>query len=503
MATTRIIPMHINKGKTIAQCLTDRIDYATNPEKTNGGELISSFGCDYHTADAEFLLRKKQYDELKQRNIRNEIIAYQIRQSFKPGEVTPEEANKIGYEFASRLLKGNHAFIVATHVNTNCIHNHIIYSPIRFDLSRKWKDVRRSHKDIARLSDLVCIEHNLSVVTKQPESKIGNVTVLQRRSYRDMFIEENRFRLSHRDFLKIEIDNILDSVKPKTYEEFVAALSERGFEVTSNRYVSVKHKNWKQGVTFYSLGNGYSEQEIKDVIAGRKTHEPMDLLNFEFVPQLLSVLEEKAKNSSGAYAQKLRSESLKQLSQTVLYIQQNNLSVEGLGNLISEKTARRDELKASIDSADEEIKKYENLKSNIIAYSKHSKVYAEYKNSGFSKAYYTEHKTEIEEFKAAKRCFDQWDFPDHKITPLREVNKEIERLKQERSAAKDEYYPLMDEIKKMMIHYENIKLTLGIKDDPQEPEEGEKKSVLEKLRRNNEKVDDRKTEKSKNHGMEL
>ena len=174
MATTRIIPMHINKGKTIAQCLTDRIDYATNPEKTNGGELISSFGCDYHTADAEFLLRKKQYDELKQRNIRNEIIAYQIRQSFKPGEVTPEEANKIGYEFASRLLKGNHAFIVATHVNTNCIHNHIIYSPIRFDLSRKWKDVRRSHKDIARLSDLVCIEHNLSVVTKQQESKIGN-----------------------------------------------------------------------------------------------------------------------------------------------------------------------------------------------------------------------------------------------------------------------------------------------------------------------------------------
>lgn len=60
-----------------------------------------------------------------------------------------------------------------------------------------------------------------------------------------------------------------------------------------------------------------------------------------------------------------------------------------------------------------------------------------------------------------------------------------------------------EEIKKMMIHYENIKLILDMKDDQQEPEESERKSVLEKLRRNKEKVDDRKTEKSKNHGMEL
>jgi len=42
MATTRIISMHVNQGKTIADCLTDRIDYSKNPEKTQGGELISA-----------------------------------------------------------------------------------------------------------------------------------------------------------------------------------------------------------------------------------------------------------------------------------------------------------------------------------------------------------------------------------------------------------------------------------------------------------------------------
>ena len=107
--------MHINKGKTIAQCLKARVDYIENPEKTNGGELISSYACSPETADQEFLLARNEYMAITGRRIHNEVIAYQLRQSFKPGEVTPEEANRIGYELASRFLKSEHAFLVATH----------------------------------------------------------------------------------------------------------------------------------------------------------------------------------------------------------------------------------------------------------------------------------------------------------------------------------------------------------------------------------------------------
>ena len=103
MATTRIIPMHRNKGKSIAQCLRARTDYVKNPEKTNGGELISAFACDPRTVDAEFLLSKKEYQARTGRSQKRDVIAYQVRQSFRPGEVSPEEANKIGYEFASRF----------------------------------------------------------------------------------------------------------------------------------------------------------------------------------------------------------------------------------------------------------------------------------------------------------------------------------------------------------------------------------------------------------------
>lgn len=132
MATTRIIPMHVNKGKTIAQCLTERTDYAKNPDKTEDGEYISAYACDAKTADSEFLLSKRQYRQLTGREQASDVIAYQIRQSFKPGEVTPEEANQLGYEFAKRFTKGDHAFIVCTHTDKSISIITLFGTPLRW-----------------------------------------------------------------------------------------------------------------------------------------------------------------------------------------------------------------------------------------------------------------------------------------------------------------------------------------------------------------------------------
>ena len=128
MAATKLITMHQNKGKTLRQCLKDRTDYAMNGEKTRGGELVSSYECDPELIEEQFALSKKEYLRNTGREYAGDIIAYQIRQSFKPGEITPEEANRIGYETAMRWTKGNHAFIVCTHIDRAHIHNHIIYN---------------------------------------------------------------------------------------------------------------------------------------------------------------------------------------------------------------------------------------------------------------------------------------------------------------------------------------------------------------------------------------
>lgn len=123
MATTRIMSIHISKGKTAMQCLKERIAYILNPKKTEEGLFVSSYECDPRTAAQEFLLTKKEYRRITGRVQQNDVIAYHLRQAFVPGEITPEAANRIGYETAQRFLKGNHAFIVATHIDKAHIHN--------------------------------------------------------------------------------------------------------------------------------------------------------------------------------------------------------------------------------------------------------------------------------------------------------------------------------------------------------------------------------------------
>ena len=140
MAATKLISMHKAKGKSAVQSLQDRIDYSENPDKTADGKYISSYACRPESAAEEFALSKEEYLRITGRVYKGDILAYQIRQSFKPGEITPEEANKIGYETAMRFTKGEHAFVVSTHTDRAHIHNHIIFNSVALDCTRKFKN---------------------------------------------------------------------------------------------------------------------------------------------------------------------------------------------------------------------------------------------------------------------------------------------------------------------------------------------------------------------------
>ena len=207
MAATRLIALHINKGKTVAQCLNERLDYSQNPIKTEKGELISSYACDPETAAMEFLLSKRQYQQVTGQEYKGNIIAYQIRQSFKPGEITPEEANRLGYELAMHFTKGNHAFTVSTHTDRAHIHNHIIFNSTTLDYSRKFKNFFFSGIALQRLSDIVCFEHGYSIIERKP--------------YAD---RTKRTEYPKRHTVRNEIWSVLDDLirrKPKDWEDFL------------------------------------------------------------------------------------------------------------------------------------------------------------------------------------------------------------------------------------------------------------------------------------------
>lgn len=133
--------MHQNKGRSVMRCLKDRIDYAMNGKKRMRENI-------FHLISA---IRSWLIWNLP----RQDVIAYQIRQSFKPGEITPEEANEVGYETGMRFTKGKHAFIVATHVERAHIHNHIIFNSTNLKCDRKFRDFWFSGIALQRLSDII------------------------------------------------------------------------------------------------------------------------------------------------------------------------------------------------------------------------------------------------------------------------------------------------------------------------------------------------------------
>ena len=244
MATTRLMPLHTGKGRTVGTAIEAIIDYVANPEKTDSGRLITSWQCDSRVADREFLLSKQQY-------IRNtgrvrgadDVIAYHLRQSFRPGEITPEEANRLGCELARRFTKGNHAYIVCTHIDKAHIHNHVIWNSTALDEHSKFRNFWGSTKAIRRLSDTICIENGYSIV-ENPKVK--------GKTY-DKWLG-NQKQPSHRERICYAIDEAL-AQKPRSFEELLELLEHSGYQVKGGKVPALLGEGQKRlcGVALYLL----------------------------------------------------------------------------------------------------------------------------------------------------------------------------------------------------------------------------------------------------------
>ena len=183
-------------------------------------------------------------------------------QSFKPGEVTPEEANAIGYEFANRFLKGNHAFIVATHIDRSCVHNHIEWNAVSLDAHHKFKDFSFSARAVARLSDMICMEHKLSVI-KHPQHT--------GKTY-DKWLGD-RAVPTHRDILHADIDRALKQ-KPASIDALLDVLKTMGYEIKHGKQLSFRKAGQKRFIRMDTLGDAYSYDALSAVLAGSQKHRP-------------------------------------------------------------------------------------------------------------------------------------------------------------------------------------------------------------------------------------
>lgn len=444
LAATRLIVLHKNKGKSVAACLKSRTDYAQNPDKTEQGQLVSSYKCSPLTVDEEFMLTKRQYDLVNGRRQKSDVIAYQIRQSFKPGEITAEEANKVGYELAMRFTKGKYAFIVATHTDREHIHNHILYNSTALDSTRKFRDFFFSALAVQRLSDLICLEHQLSVIEKKP---------YRERQKRVLYPPKE----SNRDKLCSVIDGILLNEKPANFEAFLRKLKQQGYEVKRGKYTSVKGKGQKRFIRFRTLGTGYSEDEIKAVLEGKAKHQPYQKKQAKEQPfQLLVDIQGKmAEGKSVGYKKWATKFNLKEMSKTLLFLQEQKIgSAEELRERAAAATERYHAMGDSIKAAETRLTEIAVLKNHIINYAKTRPAYAAYRKVGYSKAFLEAHREEITLHKAAKAAFDEAGL--QKLPKVKELDAEFAELLTKKKAAYPDYRKARNEMQELVRAQKNV-----------------------------------------------
>ena len=458
LAATRLIPMRKNKGKSIGACLHNHTSYIQNPDKTEQGELVSSYQCSPLTVDEEFLLTKRLYEQTTGRSQKSDVIAYQVRQSFKPGEVTPEEANRIGYEFAERFLKGKHAFIVATHTDRAHIHNHIIYNSTALDGTRKFKNFWFSTFAVQRLSDLICLEHQLSTIEYKP---------YRERQKRIVYPPKE----SNRDRLCGIIDTIL-AQQPKDFEVFLQKLAQQGYEVKRGKYTSVKGKGQKRFIRFRTLGTGYGEDEIKAVLEGKVMHRPYQKKpSKEQTFQLLVDIQGKmAEGKSFGYKKWATKFNLKEMSKTLLFLQEQKInSAEELRERAAAATERYHAMGDSIKAAEARLTEIAVLKTHIINYAKTRPVYDAYRKSGYSKKYLEAHREEITLHKAAKAAFDEAGL--QKLPKVRELDAEFAELLTKKKSAYPDYRKARNEMQELVRAQKNVERFFAEEKPAQENEQ--------------------------------
>ncbi len=248
--------MAYTKIHAITATVHKAVDYICNPDKTDEGILISSYGCSPETAayDFKFALSKtKQSDPNK---------AYHLIQSFLPGEVSYKEAHQIGVELADKLLEGKYSYVVSTHIDKGHVHNHIIFCAADNVNHEKYHDCKKTYYNIRSLSDDLCREHELSIIT--PGEKRG-------KTYKEWQAGKNGS--AWKEQLKADINEAIKNAT--TYEDCIELIRAKGYEVKGEDFGEKAHKfisfrpldreRFVRG-SAKSLGAEYTKERIKERI---------------------------------------------------------------------------------------------------------------------------------------------------------------------------------------------------------------------------------------------
>ena len=260
MAYDKIIPIRRRLDHCLAYAANEHktdlaaaLHYIGNERKTappHADRLRTGINCTVETAYAEMQATKRRWDKC------GGILGYHIIHSYAPGEVTPQEAHAAGVEFARRLLGERYEAVVATHLDREHLHCHIVFNSVSLVDGSKYRSDFKSYFGTLRgTSNAVSRERGLSVIEPEHEG----------RHYAEWDAEKHS-RPTVRGMVRADVDAAL--LRSRSFSDFLTRLRVQGYEVrTQGKYLAVKPSGSSRYVRLKSLGEDYTEDAIRARLA--------------------------------------------------------------------------------------------------------------------------------------------------------------------------------------------------------------------------------------------
>ena len=301
MAYDKILVIHARLDK--------RINYALNEAKTlrteNGQILQTAINCQLDTAFWDMLQTKRRWDKENR-----PIQGYHITHSFSPGEVTPEQAHALSVGYAERLLQGRFEAVVATHIDHEHIHTHIVFNSVSCLDGKMYRDdFKAYYGDIRGISNEISRENDLSVIEPKGKGK----------HYAEWDAERSG-KVTVRGLIRQDIDAAL--AEAFTLQSFFEALQRRGYAIKRGanvKHTAVKPPGSDRFVRLDSLGDGYTEADIRERLNRSRT-EPEAAKAAPAASTYIPKRRYKVMHGSPVYGKKRKLSGLRRLYLHYLYL---------------------------------------------------------------------------------------------------------------------------------------------------------------------------------------
>ena len=441
--------MAVTKIKPIKSTLSKALDYIQNPAKTDEKILVSSFGCSYETADIEFGFTLSQAME------KGNNLAHHLIQSFAPGEVEYEKAHEIGRQLADAVTKGQHEYVLTTHIDKGHIHNHIIFCAVNFVDHHKYNSNKRTYFNIRNTSDRLCRENGLSVV--EPSANKGKHYA----EYIAINGEADKAGKSWKSKLKIAVDALIPQVS--SFEELLQRLQAAGYEIKRGKYISCRAQGQERFTRLKILGADYTEEAITERINGKRTRAAKAPKIEQRGVSLIIDIENsiKAQQSRG-YEQWAKIHNLKQAAKTLNFLTEHK--IEQYTDLV----ARIDEITAASEKAADALKSVERrladmavLIKNITTYQKTKPVYEAYKKAKNKEQFRAAHESDLILYEAAAKALRAANVGG-KLPSVAALQAEYAKLTEQKEALYADYGKLKKQVKENDTMKRNIDSFLKI-----------------------------------------